>query len=136
MIPPVLIIEFREGFTAILKQVAQSKGALVESLISLDHLGKKFIPDHIEQNFYKLIIINYKMAKEYQPFDVLAFVKKNNIPFALLYTDSLRAEKEYEAVALWSFVVTDNMKDDSVLLFRELNEAFVMPPQGMLKYAL
>ena len=135
--PLVLIIEFREGLSNTLKQIASNKGALVDVLTNLDDVEKKSIPYLIQRQYYKLVIMNYQMVQQYQPVDMLALVKKNTIPYALIHTDlSLKTSPGYELYAFWSFKVTDKLKDDPIALFSELNEEFVLPPTGSLKFAL
>jgi hypothetical protein len=76
------------------------------------------------------------MAVEYKDFDILAYVQENKVPYALIYTSELRASKGCEIYAFWSFVVTDEMKNDPILLAHELNKEFALPPDGSLKFVL
>jgi hypothetical protein len=135
-LPQVLIFEHCGDVGKVLKQIAESKGMLVELMNDLSRLEQKSIPDDLRENRYRLAIINYKWVMECKP-DILALVKKTETPYALIYTDfSQEVDKSYEALALWSFRLTDGHFGNLGKLALDLKEKFSLPPEGKLKFVV
>jgi hypothetical protein len=133
------MIGFAEELEKTLKQIVEKNRGLVDSVTNLKdlHDEKKSFQLLLKRGCYRIVVINYKRVKQYGDFDVITFLKQNQVPFALIYTDStVKASTAQELYAFWTFRITDSLEANRDILALELSDEFVFPPDGSLKFAL
>lgn len=127
MLQKVLIVGTNNGLSEMLIALAQQKQCIVECFDS----NIKYAPKELYNLLYDkkpdFIIITGGLENALNLKLMIEAVRVFRIPFGIIFTKGKIYEGWYNEHALWSLEVTDEMKDNNIVLYQALKEVFALP---------